>query len=63
MRVVYSMTAKQKTAAIVSASTAIVAVAIYFAICQIAGTKIKEIEADMFADFIKDIPPEQRAIF
>lgn len=57
------MTGKQKTTVAVSAAAAVVAVSAYLAVCQVAWARLKKLEAELFADFVRDIPPEQRATF
>ena len=57
------MTGKQKTTVAVSAAAAFVAVSAYLAVCQVAWARLKKLEAELFADFVRDIPPEQRATF
>lgn len=63
MSVLYGLTSTQKTTVIVSAVAAVVAASAYLAVCQVAWARLKKLEAELFADFVRDIPPEQRATF
>lgn len=61
MKTLSTMTNAQKTAVAVAAATVVVGA--YLTVCQLAWTRIRKYETELFADFVRDIPPEQRATF
>lgn len=63
MSVLDGLTSGQKTAIAVSTAAAIVAASAYLAVCQIAWARLKKLETELLADFVRDVPLEQRATF